>query len=45
VGVGALESRLLDQKCRNGLVDDLEDGREQIGMGGEQQAQRDRFNI
>ena len=31
-GFGALESRLLDQKCRNDPVDDLQDGREQVRM-------------
>jgi len=34
--------RLLDQKCRNNPVDDLQDRREKIGMGGEQRAQWDR---
>jgi hypothetical protein len=32
----AFESRLLDQKCRNDPVDDLQDGCEQIGMCGEE---------
>ena len=31
-GFGTLESRLLDQKFRYDSVDDLQDGREQVGM-------------
>jgi len=42
VGFGALESGLLDQKCGNDPVDDLQDGREQLRMCSEQQAKRDR---
>ena len=42
VGFGALESGLLDQKCRYDAVDDLQDGREQLGMRSEQQAKGDR---
>ena len=42
VGFGALESCLLDQKCGNDPVDDLQDGREQFRMCSEQQAKRDR---
>jgi len=33
---------LFDQKCRNNAVYDLQDRREELGMSGEQQAQRDR---
>jgi hypothetical protein len=36
VGLAAFESRLFDQKCRNDLVGDLQDWREQLGMGGEE---------
>jgi len=39
---GALESGLWDEKCGNDPVDDLQDGREQLGMCSEQQANRDR---
>ena len=42
VGFGALEFGLLDQKVSNDAVDDLQDGREQLGMRSEQQAKRDR---
>ena len=42
VGFGAFESRLFNQKCRYGPVDDLQDRREERGMCSEQQAQRDR---
>jgi hypothetical protein len=35
LGFGALESRLLDQKCGNDPVDDLQRGGAQVGMGGE----------
>jgi hypothetical protein len=42
VGFGALESGLLDQKCGNDPVDDLQDGREQFRMCSEQQAKWDR---
>jgi hypothetical protein len=42
VGLGVFESRLLDQKCRNDPVDDLQDRGEELGMCSEQQAQRDR---
>ncbi len=31
-GFGAFEARLLDQKCRYDAGDDLQDGREQVGM-------------
>ncbi len=31
LGLGALEPRLLDQKCGNEPVDDLQDGDEQLG--------------
>ena len=41
-GFGALESRLLDQKCRNDPVDDLQDGREQVRMCSEETTKRDR---
>ena len=41
-GLGAFESRLLDQKCRYHPVDDLQDRREELGMGSEQNAQWDR---
>ena len=41
-GFGALKSRLFSQKCRNDAVDDLQHGPEQLGMGSEQKAQRDR---
>ena len=34
-GFGTFESRLLDQKCRYHPVDDLQDRREQLWMGGE----------
>jgi hypothetical protein len=42
VGFGALEFRLLDQKCANDAVDDLQGEGEQVGMRSEQQAKRDR---
>jgi hypothetical protein len=42
VGFGAFESGLLDQKRGNDPVDDSQDGREQLGMCSEQQANRDR---
>ena len=32
VGIGTLECRLFDQKCRYDPVDDLQDRREQLGM-------------
>jgi hypothetical protein len=34
-GIAVLESRLLDRKSGNDPVDDLQDRREQFGMGGE----------
>jgi hypothetical protein len=37
-GFDAFESGLLDQKCGNDPVDDLQDGREQLRMRSEQQA-------
>ena len=42
MSLAALESRLLDQKCGNDAVDALQQRREQIGMGGQQDAQGDR---
>jgi len=42
VSLAAFASRLFDQKGGNDAVDDEQHGREQIGMGGQQDAQRDR---
>jgi len=41
VGFGAFEFRLLDQKSANNPVDDLQDGREQLGMCGEEATKQD----
>ncbi len=42
VGFATFQSRLLDQKCGNNPVDHLQHGREQLRIGGEEGAQRDR---
>jgi hypothetical protein len=42
VGFATFEPRLLDKKVRNDAVDDLQYRREQLRMGGEEDAQRDR---
>jgi len=41
LGLGALEPRLLDQKCGNDPVDDSQDGREQLWMCSEEPTKRD----
>jgi len=42
VSLAAFASRLFDQKCGDDAVNARQQRREQIGMGGQQDAQRDR---
>ena len=42
VSSAVFQPRLLDQKAGDNAVDDVRHGREPFGMGGEQDAQRDR---
>ncbi len=42
VGCAAIQSGLLDEKCRDDPMHDLQHRREQLGMRGQQDAQRDR---
>ena len=42
VGLIALETRLPEQVARDHAVHDLQHGRQQLGLRGQQQAQRDR---